>query len=309
MYSLSLKQMTQPKYTTTLAGILLVSFVFLSGCDGFLREQPKGQVGGDVVETRNGVETLLVGAYNALNPVQPPASNPQGIAGGQAWRSDPAHWPLGAVASDIAQKGSEPTDQAPINNLMQHRWQPNNGYFNPLWANRFEGVSRANSVLRTLAQVEGELSESEASRIRAEARFLRAYFYFDLKKNFGNVPLITEETENLNQPNNIEEEIIWPQIESDLEFAINNLPEVMPDPTRANKWAAASYLAKAYVYQEKWTRHRSCLTAAVIFLTATLLITGLPPRESRMNWKSSTTTTSTRPARVKTGARWFLPSR
>lgn len=240
------------RYTTMLSTVLLVGAgLFLAGCDGFLSEQPKGQVGGDVVETQNGVETLLIGAYNALNAVQPPPGNPAGIAGGNAWRSDPSHWPFGAVASDVAQKGSIPNDQAPINPLMQHRWNPTNSYFDPLWANRFEGVSRTNSVLQTLNQVEG-IPESDATRIEAEARFLRAYFYFDLKKNFGNPPLITEETEDLNQPNNVEEEVIWPQIESDLEFAMNNLSTEMPDPTRANQWAAEAYLAKAHLYQEEW---------------------------------------------------------
>jgi len=273
---MSLTMMIRSHYTTTVASLLLLSAaVALVGCDDFLTEQPKGQVGGDVVENRNGVQTLLVGAYNALNPVQPPADNPQGIAGGQAWRSDPSHWPLGAVASDVAQKGSERTDQSPINNLMQHRWQPTNGYFNPLWANRYEGVSRANSVLETLAVVGGEFSDAEASRIRAEARFLRAYFYFDLKKNFGNVPLITEETEDINQPNNIEEEVIWPQIESDLEFAVNNLPEVMPDPTRANKWAAAAYLAKAYVYQEKWSQARALFSGSSDLVDGNIIDNGV----------------------------------
>lgn len=233
----------------TLSGMLLVIPFLLFACDGFLSESPKGQVGPDLVESRNGVNSLLIGAYNALNPA---SGSFQAVAGGQVWRSDPAHWPFGSVASDLAQKGSERTDQSPINNLMQHNWQPENSYFDPLWSNRYEGVSRANSVISTIAASEGQFSDSEAARIKGEARFLRAYFYFDLKKNFGNVPLITEETEELNQPNNIQEEIIWPQIESDLEFAMNNLPTVMPDPTRANKWAAEAYLAKAHLYQEEW---------------------------------------------------------
>lgn len=253
MYSSLMKMTEALHYKEILSGFLvLIAALLLTSCDNFLSEQPKGQVGGEVVESRNGVKTLLTGAYNALNAVRPPSNNPQGIAGGAAWRSDPAHWPLGAVASDVAQKGSVPTDQQPINAVMQHRWEPTNGYFDPLWSNRFEGVSRANSVLRTLSAVEGELTESEATRVRAEARFLRAYFYFDLKKNFGNVPLITEETEDFNQPNNVEEEIIWPQIESDLQFAANNLPTVMPDQARVNQWAAEAYLAKAHLYQEEW---------------------------------------------------------
>lgn len=250
MYRFLLKVMDELRYEPVIGGVLLLIVpLFMTGCDSFLSEQPKGQVGGEVLESRNGVQTALIGAYNGLNPVEPPQN---GIAGGNAWRSDPANWAFGAVASDLAQKGSEPTDQAPVNNIMQHRWQPTNGYFNALWKNRFEGVSRANSVLETLNAVRGEFSESEANRIEGEARFIRAYIYFDLKKNFGNVPLITEESENFAQPNNVQEEVIWPQIESDLEFAMNNLPTVMPDQARANKWAAEAFLAKAHLYQEEW---------------------------------------------------------
>lgn len=256
MYRFSLKNIRMSQYTALLTGLVLVAgSVFLYGCDGPLTQQPRGQLSGDVIETQQGLETVLVGAYNALNAVVPPPGNPQGVAGGNAWRSDPSHWPFGAVSSDIAQKGSADFDQSPMNAIMQHRWNPTNSYFNPLWANRFEGVSRANSVLSSVSQVEN-IPEEEANRIRAEARFLRAYFYFDLKKNFGNVPLITEETEDLNQPNNVEDEIIWPQIESDLKFAVNNLPVTMPEHTRVNKWAAAAYLAKAYVFQEKWDAAR-----------------------------------------------------
>lgn len=240
------------RYRIITASLCFLSAVLLlSACNDFLSEQPKGQVSGEVVETPNGVKSLLIGAYNALNPVAPPPDNPQGIAGGNAWMSDPSHWPFGAITSDVAEKGSIPNDQAPANDLQRHSWNSTNPYFDALWSNRFEGVSRANSVLKTLGKVE-DISDSEATRIEAEARFLRAYFYFDLKKNFGNVPWIDETTEDLNQPNNIEEEIIWPKIEEDLKFAMSNLPEVMPDPTRANRWSAAAYLAKAYVFQEKW---------------------------------------------------------
>jgi hypothetical protein len=251
------------RYSLSISGLLFVAATLLvAGCDDFLTEGPKGEVGGDVVETRNGVNKLLVGAYNALKPFTPPSNGPGGIAGGQAWRVGPAHWPFGAVASDVAQKGSAGFDQSPINALMQHRWTPTNSYFNPLWANRFEGVSRANSVLRTLEKVDG-FSENEAARIEGEARFLRAYFYFDLKKNFGNPPLITDTTEDVNQPNNVQEEVVWPQIEEDLEFAMNNLPSTMPDQARANKWAAEAYLAKAHAYQQEWEDAHEHFTSVI----------------------------------------------
>lgn len=240
--------------SSALVGLLILGgLVLFTGCGDFLSEQPKGKLSQNVVNDRNGVEKLLVGAYGALNPAGPENT---GVAGGQVWRTDPAHWSHGSIASDVAHKGSIPNDQAPANDLQEHNWGPENGFFDPLWSNRFEGVSRSNSVLRAVEEVEA-LSDDEATRIKAQARFLRAYFYFDLKKNFDNVPLITEETEDFNQPNDIDQEIIWPQIESDLEFAMNNLPEEMPEPTRANEWSAKAFLAKAYVYQEKWEDAKS----------------------------------------------------
>lgn len=236
-----------------IASLLVGLGAALAGCDGFLTEQPKGSLSEGVISNESGVEKQLVGAYGALNPAAP---GNRGIAGGQVWRTDPAHWAFGAIAADVAHKGSIPNDQAPANDLQEHNWGPENGYFDPLWSNRFEGVSRANSVLSTLRTLE-DISESTATRIEGEARFLRAYFYFDLKKNFDNVPLIADTTENLNQPNNVQEEIIWPQIEADLQFAMENLPAVMPDQTRANKWAAAAFLAKAHAYQGEWDQARS----------------------------------------------------
>lgn len=227
--------------------------VLMFGCNDFLQEGPKGAVSEGTLNDQASLEATLTGAYSVLNPAAP---NNTDVTGAQVWRSGPAHWPLGSVASDMAQKGSISGDQAPMNAIQQHRWTVTNGYFDPLWSARYEGISRANAVLTGINRVE-DIPEEEASRIRAEARFLRAYFYFDLKKNFDNVPLITEETEDFNQPNNIEEEIIWPQIEEDLQFAMDNLPPVMPDQARANKWAAASFLAKAFVYQEKWDQAKS----------------------------------------------------
>ncbi len=245
--------MNMSYFKTTCVALLALSVgLLLSSCDGFLQEQPKGSLSGEVIENQKGVETLLIGAYSALSATETTGGASAGIAGGDAWMSDPSHWPYGAVASDVAQKGSVPNDQIEVNPIQRHSWTPTNSYFDGLWSNRFEGVSRANGVLQTLRAAEENIPESEVSRIEGEARFLRAYFYFDLKKNFDNVPWIADTTENFNQPNSIEEEIIWPKIEQDLEFAMNNLPAEMPDQGRANKWAAEAFLAKAHAYQQEW---------------------------------------------------------
>ena len=241
-------------YRTASAGFLIVAAaLMLSACDSFLEVPPKGALSGSVVENEKGVETLLIGAYSALNPTNGGTAS---AANGDSWMSDPSHWPYGAVASDVAQKGSVPNDQTEVNPIQRNEFDATNSYFDGLWSNRYEGVSRANGVLQALSNAQN-ISEATATRIEAEARFLRAYFYFDLKKNFDNVPLISDTTANFNQPNNIEGEIIWPQIEADLQFAYDNLPEEQVDQARANSWAAAAYLAKAYVYQEKWEQAKN----------------------------------------------------
>ena len=50
---------------------------------------------------------------------------------------------------------------------------------------------------------------------------------------------------------------IWPQIEADFKFAYDNLDETRPHKGRANKWAAAAYLAKAYMFQNKFTEAKA----------------------------------------------------
>ena len=253
--------MNMSYFKTTYTLILAVAAsLLLSSCDlfggDFLEEEPKGSLSGSVVANQKGVETLLIGAYSALSATETTGGASAGIAGGDAWMSDPSHWPYGAVASDVAQKGSVPNDQTEVNDIQTNNFNATSPYFDGLWSNRFEGVVRANEVLRTMRLAE-DIAPSDTARIAGEARFLRAYFYFDLKKNFDNVPWVSEKMEEFNQPNSIDEEIIWPRIEADLQFAIDNLPEVMPDQARANSWAATAYLAKAHVYQGEWDQAKA----------------------------------------------------
>lgn len=245
-----LSQMSASYKTLCTGLLLLAASLLLASCDsGFLEEPPKGSLSGEVMTNRQGIETLLIGTYSALNPTNGGGA----IAGGDPWMSEPSNWAYGSVASDDAQKGSEPNDQTEVNSIQENRFDPTSGYFDGVWSNRYEGVARANGVLQTLEEVE-DLSDEERTHITAEARFLRGHFYFDLKKMFDNVPWIDETTEDVNQPN---DQDIWPMIEADFEFAMNNLPETQDDEARPNSWAAATYLAKTYVYQEKWSEAKN----------------------------------------------------
>ncbi len=84
--------------------------------------------------------------------------------------------------------------------------------------------------------------------------------HFEAKKGFNNVPFLDETVTDYKVPNtdaNGNYVNIWPQIEADLKFAYDNLEEVRPQIGRANKWAAAAFLAKAYMFQNKFAEAKA----------------------------------------------------
>ncbi|NBC02320.1 MAG: RagB/SusD family nutrient uptake outer membrane protein, partial [Bacteroidetes bacterium] len=157
-----------------------------------------------------------------------------------------------------AHKGSDAGDQPQMNTLGGMNVSPSTGFINLKWRGLYEGIARTNSVLSVLPDVpisEGVFSEADKSRIEAEARFLRGHFYFELKRFYNNVPWIDETVDALTpQPN---DQDIWPNIEADFQFAYNNLPAVQGQAGRPNSWAAASYLAKTYMYQQKFSEAKA----------------------------------------------------
>ncbi|MDO9376334.1 MAG: RagB/SusD family nutrient uptake outer membrane protein, partial [Ferruginibacter sp.] len=101
---------------------------------------------------------------------------------------------------------------------------------------------------------------AEAKQLEGEAKFIRGFMHFEGKKNFNNIPYIDETVVDFKVPNTDAGGAyvnIWPQIEADLKFAYDNLDETRPHVGRANKWAAASYLAKAYMFQNKFTEAKA----------------------------------------------------
>ena len=102
------------------------------------------------------------------------------------------------------------------------------------------------------------MSEEVLARVKAEARFLRGHFYFELRKNFKMVPWIDETVDYALGAEEIRNDVdIWPRIEEDFMAAADSLPETQTEVGRANKWAAKSYLAKAYMYQGKFAEAKA----------------------------------------------------
>ncbi len=227
-------------------GIIALSALVLgvSCSDEFLEVPPASSLGDAQLQTLDGVEGLLIGTYAAIN----------GVFGNRF--EGPNHWITGSILGGEANKGTDAGDYSSINPVQRFEHDPTQGDLNNLWRGRFEGVSRANRVLATLAAAADVITASDAARIAGEARMLRGHFYFDLKKHFNSIPYFDENvlsTEIILIPNTPD---VWGQIEADFQFAFDNLPEVT-DAGRVNRWAAGAYLAKAYLYQGKWAEAKA----------------------------------------------------
>ncbi|MCY3997730.1 MAG: RagB/SusD family nutrient uptake outer membrane protein [Flavobacteriaceae bacterium] len=128
------------------------------------------------------------------------------------------------------------------------------------WNDIYNGINRANNLLDNIDAVT-ELDPGLKARYIAEAKFLRAYFYSDLVKYWGAVPLRTNvfvDLADLPAPRTPASEI-WRFIIDELTQAIPDLPQEIPPTSevgRANAWAARMLLANAYLNTQDWNNAR-----------------------------------------------------
>jgi hypothetical protein len=232
----------------------LLALIFACG-KNFLSKPPIGVLSPSILANKPGVQGLLVGAYSALTA--------QGVNGG-GWGSAADNWVYGSVCADDAYKGSTTLDQGDIVPLFQWVAIPNNSYIAGKWAAMYDGIQRANTVIRTM-RLATDLSAADTTEFRAEALFLRGFFHFELRKMFFYPPFVDEsityDAGNYNVPNisgsgYVE---IWPMIEADFTYAMNNLPPTQPNKGQANKWAAQAFLAKAYMFEGKFDAAKTLL--------------------------------------------------
>ena len=245
--------MKLPQYIAILA-VTTLGLTF-EACKESLEIPAQGALSDQTLATQSGVDALLTGAYAALDG-QYNNGSALNLASGNAWEASPDNWTYGSIAGGEAHKGSDGSDQPAVDAIAKFTADASNGYFNSKWRTVYEGINRANSTLRVLAQATG-VSDANKTSYAAQARFLRGHYYFELKKMFNRVPWIDENIETSAasaQPNT---EDIWPRIEADFQYAYDNLPTTQSDIGRVNKWAAAAYLAKTYMYEKKYSQAKT----------------------------------------------------
>lgn len=219
--------------------ILWLCSVGFTACKkDYLEPQPFGRYSVEQLMSKKGIDGLLIGTYGMLDG--------QGISGASGWMVGATNWVYGDVASDDAYKGTDAGDQPQMTEIEIYASQAANTYFRFKWLSLYEGVSRANDVIKLADKIK-ELTEAEKKGYIAQARFLRGHFHFEAKRMWNKVPYIDENTATYDNKTDI-----WPKIEADFKFAYENLPETQDLVGKVNKWAAASYLAKVYMYQKKY---------------------------------------------------------
>ncbi len=163
------------------------------------------------------------------------------------------------IISDDADKGSYPTDQPLAADIDNFNTNSNNSYMAGLWRGYYAGISRTNVAINDLPKIADMMTPAQLTTQIAEMRFLRGYFYFNLVRMFGGVPIVlTVPTGPRNQDSSFYYranlvDVYNKAIIPDLQFAVANLPLKSATAVgRATKGAAETLLSKVDMYLRNW---------------------------------------------------------
>lgn len=223
--------------------VYFLSIAFLASCNkDFLEYEPKGVLSSENVATAENAEALVVAAY-------------AGIANDEMIGPLTHQWVYGSVRSDDAYKGGGGRgDVDVVDKYEQYNLTVADmgDWMTPrTWTNHYKAISRINFALSVINKIPDGEYDNKTIR-QAELRFLRAHSHFMLKQLFKKVPYITEDLSQediLKTSNDLSNEELWNVIAEDFLFAYNNLPQSQEQVGRADKNAAAAYLAKLRLYQ------------------------------------------------------------
>lgn len=148
--------------------------------------------------------------------------------------------------------GGNSGDQPPYQELGVYTYGATNPTITAVWQSNYFGIYRANMVINNVEPV-----TDVRKQIIAEAKFLRAYYYFEIASMFGQGPLILKELSPSEYSQAFaDRSTLYAQVVTDLNEAIADLPKKSDydpqDVFRASKGAAQTLLGKTYLYQEKW---------------------------------------------------------
>lgn len=235
----------QVQYLTTFQWLCGLAILLLAGCSDYLDLEPLALQTEDLAFKDESTARLVVNSmydpliWGEISVLSSPSSHAYEFI-------------FGDICSDDSEKGSTFSDQADIQRLKTFNTDGGNDNVASVWNNHFVAISRANLVLKNLS--DSPLPANVKAEFEGEARFVRAYSYFLLARVYGHLPLLREPVtpEQINAQSFTREPLyrVYELIEEDLRVALDNLPQRgVREPGRANKGAAAAYLARVIMYQ------------------------------------------------------------
>ncbi len=209
-------------------GALLITGTFAS-CDINNVENIGEMSTSEFPKSDGDIEAVLAGVYQNLNTTH---ANPQC-----------SFLYAACLASDDQLGGGGTNDK-----LMQAEdllCNYNADMTNQFYADRYAGIARANTLLNVLEHADG-MAEDVKKKGIGEAKFLRAFYYYELSSMYGNVPLITSPDQENSSQGDVK--VLWGQILQDLRDACELLPAQKRTDGRIDKYTAEAMLSRAWLY-------------------------------------------------------------
>ena len=230
------------KYNKIITTVICATLVLTACSDNYLEYEPEGVLSSENVATAENAESLVIAAY-------------AGIANDEMIGPLTHQWVYGSVRSDDAYKGGGGRgDVGEIDRYEQYNLTiaDMGDFMAPrTWTDFYKAISRANFALSVINDIpDGEYAQKTTRQ--AELRFLRAHSHFMLKLIFKKIPYITEnltQEEIAQTSNDVDNDALWNTIAEDFLFAFDNLPQSQEQVGRADRNAAAAYLAKLRLFQ------------------------------------------------------------
>lgn len=231
------------KMRLLIAGLGIMLF---TSCKKFLEQTPEtARSETNFYKTSSDFYNATIGTYSTFKN------------GGLYGNGSGALFTLWEIVSDNADFG---VTRQPIN-LAQFEVEDfnlsiSNTLISSAWTGHYAGIGRANSIIARLPAA--TFAQAEKDRFEGEAKFLRALFYFNLVRLFGDVQLVTDEINDpyaLNATPRTPVAQVYNLIIADLQAAETKLPATIPvnEAGRASRWAAKALLGKVYLTQKAWT--------------------------------------------------------
>lgn len=228
------------KHRYILIGLLSV---FLTGCEGMLDMTNPNKVTNETFwKTENDFKEALTSCYTPL----------------KVWNG--GYYGTRGMMLQLS-RGDDLIFRVDLTEIYQlHRFtnDPSNGVISNVFYQFYNAIYRATSVLQ---EIEGKnFSKEFTDEVRGEALFIRGLCFYQLGKEFGDVPLrltASQDPSTFQLKNSTQAEV-YEQAEKDFKEAASLLP-VTNDPGKPTSGAAYAFLGKMYVYQEKWQEAKDVL--------------------------------------------------